>query len=326
MSNSTNKQKNEGPAKGANCPNNPEKQQHRLEAITYVFLSIWITADILVAYGHTSLALWFFYGALSLPLYLLAHHTGIGWPKWKSIVVYILVIVLSILPVVLYVISRIASFSVEGAPIIYARPLVRDGGIPLFLCVHLRHIGGKEAETEASPVYVLVYVRVTNEREAPVFIDGFSVEGKSKTGVWERMPAFDMEPQLGGEVQFYMLTETSKGIDFALEHAKRIDFKGAFLQTRLAEKPLNPHEPVQGWVMLDIPSNGLPDYPPLRFSMGIAGKIITRPIKAWLTNASYMDIEIVKPQPILQGTEIRDLRSVPLRFYEDGSDFDFPKK
>ena len=323
MSNSAEKQKGKSQKDGRNAPNNP-KEHHRLEAVTCIFLSVWITADILVVYGHTGLALWVFYFALSLPLYLLAHHTGEGWPKWKTRGKWFLLIILLFLPGMLFVLSRLATFSIERETTFYSKPMTRDGGIPMFWCVHPRITDAYIPNTEASPVYILMYARITNERETPMFVDSFSVETRNKNGKWEKMPVFDIHPTLGDPVEFYGLIIINKGLEFALENAKKINFGDAFLQSRLSEHSLNPYEPIQGWLMLDIPKDGVANENQMRFSIKTGGKIITQPIKGPFESTDGLDIQIVKHNAWFQGTETRDISHIPLRFYGDGADFPHP--
>jgi hypothetical protein len=183
----------------------------------------------------------------------------------------------------------------------------------MYWCVHVRIIPGVSAKREVSPVYVILYVKFTNERDSPMFVDGFSVETKTPNGNWERMPIFDVRPE-SGTVNFYVAPFTQTAPDF--QHANRLDFHDNFLQSRLSEKSLNPHEPVQGWLMLDIPKDGWTHK--MRFVIASAGEIITEPLIFDIPKGNKMDIQTVKQLSEFQLMEEQDISGLPIRYYGDG--------
>ena len=81
-----------------------ERKKSRLEAAAYLFLTIWVLADVFVDYGHARIAAWAFYIALAIPLVLLAYHTKEGWPAWVRFLrwgfIIVVVTLLILLPVI----------------------------------------------------------------------------------------------------------------------------------------------------------------------------------------------------------------------------------
>ena|ERR1700733_2171140 len=92
---------------------NDDRHHHRLEVLSYAFLSIWITADILTIYGHNRLAVLAFYFALLFPLVLLTHHANNAWPKWRTFFTRLFVLFFLCLPIFLFTVSFLATFSVN---------------------------------------------------------------------------------------------------------------------------------------------------------------------------------------------------------------------
>jgi hypothetical protein len=316
MSHSAKNKTSQSHSADTDAPNDPE-EHHRLEAKSYVFLSFWITADILVVYGHNSLALWAFYFALSLPIYLLAHHAGEGWPKWKTVGKWFLVVILLILPAWLFVISRLDSFSIESIVNIYEGPFLRDRGVPSTWCVHPRVTDGKY---EASPVYICMYARIVNRTDKPMFVDGFQIETRNKKGIWEKMPVFDVDPPIGDSV-FYNVTRTSQSLNIMLHDVRQLDFHGDFLQSRLSEKPLSPYEPMQGWLMVGISKDGDVDVSHMRFSLATGGKIFTKPLNGTPISTNCLDVQTVKSRAKVYPTDTKDISGFPRRFYGDEADY-----
>lgn len=291
----------------------------RIEAITCFFLSCWVTADILVDYGHNRIAVWVFYLALLFPIALLTHHARKGWPAWAKIFAWIFVFIVSVLPIFLFVVTYLANFSIVAKTLVVNTPCDRKH-FSSFWCVHSRMLPPPAAifQTEVSPVYVMLYVKFANERDSPMFVDGFSVETKTPSGHWEKMAVFDVNPSVPNNqpVNFYYSNVTNNPPDF--KHALKMDLGDNFLQNQFAQKSINPREPVQGWVFLDIPKDGWTEK--MRFSIATGGETITQPITLIYEKPNGMNIQTVRHSAgWFQHMDETDLSGCRVRYYSDGT-------
>ncbi|MGD1089266.1 MAG: hypothetical protein ABR955_11150 [Verrucomicrobiota bacterium] len=313
-------------------PNQPDKErdQSRLETITCLFLSSWVLADVFSDFGHNKMARVAFYLIVLFLICLLAYHVRKGWPSWAKVSTLIFIFVVIFFLVWLPVITYLATFSVDSVVSIVGKSItgtetVRTRNyLPVYWCVHSRRDEHNVLQVEASPIYVMLYLKFTNERDSTMFVDGFSVETKKTNGNWEKISAFDIHPTFGdGTIDFYFVPFIQRAgfntLNIApdFKHAKRIDFHDNFLQSRLAEKSLNPHESAQGWLFLDIPKDGWTDQ--LRFCITTGGEKIIKPITSIL-ETNDMDIQTIKPFAAYQMEEEQDISSFPLRYYGDGAE------
>jgi hypothetical protein len=285
-----------------------DSETHRLEAFAAVFLSLWVSADILVDYGHNTLALGFFSVAQIIPLYLLAFHIGKGWPRRKKVAKWAFIVGVLGFSGVLYAVSRITAFSVETLENFSAIDGIMSGNS--LWCVYRNADVG---EDEKSPICWVAYMRFTNEKESPVFVHGFSVETKDPKGIWETVPIIDVQPGEGSDVKFYVCTNTpTHDPDFT--KAQNWDFLD-FLQARFAEGPIASEKPVQGWILFDAPKCGVINSRDLRVSIDTGDEIITRPIKFHDTRNTPLDIQIVKPFPAMRPNCITNISKIPPYWY-----------
>jgi len=301
-----------------NPPNEPKNNQDhdRIETITCFFLSCWITADILVVYGHTRIAVLAFYFALIFPLYLLTYHAKKAWPAWKKYPTYIFAICFLVLPLFFFGVTYLASFSIFAESLFLPSYAIRSDSLPEIWCIH----SGLDGKIEASPVYFLVYFKFKNERDSTMFVDGYSVETQTTNGNWVKMPIFNVHP-IQGPVDFYFLFfpggSASNMTNFlaGFKNARRMNFHDNYLQSRLSEKTLNPNESVQGWLMLDMPKDGWTSQ--MRFTIATGGEIISRPIKSGIGKTNNMDIQLHGQLSEFSFERFQDIGVLPLRYYGD---------
>jgi hypothetical protein len=83
-----------------------EESHHRVEAKAFLFIGLWVFADVLVVFGHVRMAVWIFGIALFIALGLFTYHAQRGWPKLGRCFWWFNVISVPILVVILFLCSR----------------------------------------------------------------------------------------------------------------------------------------------------------------------------------------------------------------------------
>ena len=302
-------------------PNSPsnDNESHRVETAVCLCLICWITADILVAYGHNDVASVFFYLAILFPAITFAYHARKGWQLRWQISIGIVVFVLIACPLFLKWASYVKSFSVltyAASPLAYTRDKVS-----FMWCVHETTNGIREA----SPIYLPFYFKFVNQRDSPMFIDSIYIERQAPNGKWEMMPIIETHPRYRLPVDFYII-RFNTGSAFTWTNFYE-SFKNAQnfllvddLQQELSEKSLEPNESANGWIMMDIPKDGWTGK--WRFTAVIGGKSITRPVED-IGQLSEKGIQLHSPFPAWRMMEYKDISGLPLRYYSDDTPCEF---
>jgi hypothetical protein len=289
-----------------------DNDNHRIETVICLCLICWITADILVAYGHNTVATFVFYLAILFPTITLAYHARKGWRLRYQVSVGIVVLGIIAYPLLLLWASYAESFSVSS----YAEMVLgqsRKEASPMW-CVHLEP-DGKWVD---SPVYFAYYLQFVNERDEPMFIDGFSIEHRAPNGKWEPFPVIETHPEDNSEPEFYFVLFDTNNLTAekflqSFKHARRFRLAQDF-QSNLSEKSIGPNESLGGWLLMDIPKGGWTGK--WQFTITTGGKTISRPIKDF-TQMKGIGVQLHHPTSLFVLMEYKDISGIPLRYYSD---------
>lgn len=97
------------------------------------------------------------------------------------------------------------------------------------------------------PVAAASLVRIINLQEKPVTIDSFFVEMKGDDGQWIKLVIVDGR---FGQLLFTRRGKKGSETDYSI-----LSTDGADLTAMLANKAIQPHQPVAGWLFLDVPED-----------------------------------------------------------------------
>lgn len=303
-----------------------DREHHGIEAVSCVFLVVWISAEILEGFGHPSLALAAYYGALVLPLWLLLYHFGKGWPKWKTLGIRIFVLVIAALLFLVFIISRLTIFYIECPTYLHYDEAPSRNFYTGFWCLHFLNDKKGFPQKVLSPVYDMFYLKFTNERDLPMTVEGFSVDTRDREGHWERVPIINVKP-IDNIVEFFSTSDTNvldgtNSLPFPnFKYAMKLNFHDDFLQLKMTDRLINSHETVQGWVLFDLPvkpSRGRGEY---RLRIATADGVVSRPIHFGEAKQNEMDLDMVNNWKGYQAENLEDLYGIPLKYYSDNRKF-----
>lgn len=162
--------------------------------------------------------------------------------------------------------------------------------------------GDKKGSIIASPINGLLYIRFTNLGDAPIMIDSYSIEVSSGKQEWVRLVTIEAH---SGEVY-------NRGPTDDMKQACRSNIEQDTFDYAIANKNIEPHHTVRGWVFVEAPEAGLEGSREARFNVtDVLGNKAVRPIKV-LTEES----QSIQPR-LLHIGETKDLSQVRKQFYSE---------
>jgi hypothetical protein len=159
--------------------------------------------------------------------------------------------------------------------------------------------GDKNGTLTASPINGLLYIRFTNLGTTSIMIDSYTIEILKEKNEWVRL--FIIGANNG---EFY-----NRGPTADMKEAKR-DYVDAF-DDAIANKDIEPHHTVRGWVFAEAPEGGVGTHEKVRFR-----------IKDILGNEAVQDIGFLSRGESAQSRSFRvgatkDLSQAKKQFYSE---------
>jgi hypothetical protein len=115
----------------------------------------------------------------------------------------------------------------------------------------------KNGSMIASPINGLLYMRFTNLSNAPIMIDSYSIELLNDKGEWVKLVTIDGH---SGEVY-------NRGPSEDMRQARRSEIEQDTFDYVIANKNIEPHQTVRGWVFVEAPSAHSENGKEARFSV-----------------------------------------------------------
>ena len=162
--------------------------------------------------------------------------------------------------------------------------------------------GKKNGSIIASPINGLLYIRFTNLGDTPIMIDSYSIEMLNGKEEWVRLVTIDAH---SGEVY-------NRGPTDDMKQARRSNIEQDTFDYAIANKNIEPHDTVRGWVFVEAPEADLANIKDARFEItSVLGNTAVRPIKV-LTEES----QSIQPR-LLHVGETKDLSEARRQFYSE---------
>jgi hypothetical protein len=162
--------------------------------------------------------------------------------------------------------------------------------------------GDKKGSIIASPINGILYIRFTNLGDAAIMIDSYSIEVPNGKQEWVRLVTIDAH---SGEVY-------NRGRTNDMKQARRSNIEQDTFDYMIANKDIEPHHTVRGWVFVEAPEAGLEGGTEARFSVTDAlGNKAARPIKVLTGESQSVQARL------LHVGETKDLSQASRQFYSE---------
>lgn len=160
----------------------------------------------------------------------------------------------------------------------------------------------KNGSMIASPINGLLYMRFTNLSDAPLMIDSYSIELLNDKGEWVKLVTIDGH---SGEVY-------NSGPTDDMRQARRSEIEQDTFDYVIANRNIEPHQTVRGWVFVEAPNAHFEHGKEARFSVtDILGNKAVGSIQV-LSEES----ESIQPR-LLHIGETKDLSQARREFYSE---------
>lgn len=159
--------------------NRPDDEvgHHRIEAKAYLFICVWVFADVLVVFEHPHLSIWFFGVALFIALGLLTLHAQRGWPCLRRVIWWSHFLTVPFLAFILFWISRDKS-SADVPHLELGVAIAKSRGPPLLLTNDFFKVSSNAREFVLNDCFGFITLPVRNG-ESNVLLE-FVLENRSK--------------------------------------------------------------------------------------------------------------------------------------------------
>ena len=162
--------------------------------------------------------------------------------------------------------------------------------------------GDKDGSIIASPINGLLYMRFTNLSDAPIMIDSYSIDVLNNKGEWVKLVTIDAHR---GEVY-------NRGPIDDMSQARRSKIEQDTFDYMIANRNIEPHQTVRGWVFVEPPEADLESGKEARFNVSdVLGNKAVESIQV-LSEES----QSIQPR-LLQIGETKDLSQARREFYSE---------